>query len=101
MPPISRSEYLYGRPLLERFISSSCFSHSGSNVIASERPTATLRASVSADDRLGLLYLAGLVFRSLCFGTISGLISARYIPIDRPAPAVVTARGAGLVPRGT
>ena len=84
MPPISRSEYLYGRPLLERFISSSCFSHSGSNVITSERPTATLLASVSADDRVGLLYRVGLVFRSLCFGTISGIILARFIGIDWP-----------------
>ncbi len=70
MPPISRSEYLYCLPLLERFISSGRFSRSGSNVIASERPAATLRASVSADDRLGLLYLAGLVFRSLCCGAL-------------------------------
>ena len=59
MPPINRSEYLYGRPLLERFISSSRFSHSGSNVITSERPTATLRASVSADDPLGLVIPGG------------------------------------------
>ena len=84
MPPVSRSEYLYGRPLLERFTSSGRFSRSGSSVITSERPTATLRASVSADDRLGLLYRAGLVFRYLCFGTISGIISARHMPIDWP-----------------
>ncbi len=47
MPPISRPGCTDGRPLLERFISSGCFSRSGPDVIASGRPAATLRASVS------------------------------------------------------
>ena len=95
-----RVRVLVRPPPLERFILGR-FSRSGSNVAAGERPAATLRASVSADGRLGLLYRAGLAFRSPCFGKISGLISARHAPVDWPAPVAVTALGAGPWPGGT
>ena len=95
-PPVDGPAYLYGRPL-EGFIPSR-FSHSGANVAASERPAASLRASVSADGRLGLLHRAGLAFRSPCFGTTSWLMSARRVPVDCPASAAVAALGAGLIP---
>ena len=75
-------------PPLERFILGR-FSRSGANVAAGERPAATLRASVSADDRLGLLYRAGLAFRSPCFGTTSWLMPARRVPVDWLASAAV------------
>ena len=100
MPAIGGSAYLYGRPPLERFILGR-FSRSGSNVAACERPAATLRASVSADDRLGLLYRAGLAFRSPCFGTTSWLMPARRVPVDWLASAAVAALGAGPWPGGT
>ncbi len=36
----------------------------------------------------------------LCFCAILGLVLERHMSINRPAPAAVTARGVGLMPRG-
>ena len=85
MPPISRSGYANGLPLLERFISSSWFSHPGHILMTSDLPGATLLASFSADVRLGLPYRAGLVVRPFCPDMIFKFIwRAIYLKTGRP-----------------
>lgn len=66
MPPISGSGHTNDRPLLERFISSSCASQSKSRLNTSDLPKTTFLASFSADVRLGLLHQVGWVVRFFC-----------------------------------